>query len=490
VPPDVRYRARMLRRAAFVPFALVAACSSSDPETPATDASTDTSDAAEVGLLPVPEWDKPVTPPADDAAKAAREGCKYDKGALPAETAGKSAPVGASIPVENIVVVMMENRSFDHYFQKLKENGHPDADVAPADFSNPDADGKPVKIFRDTRLCFVDTNHEWDGSHEQVGPKDLMDGFVKTNEKHGTPAPNGTADMMNGARAMGYYEKADVPFMYWAADQMAIGDRYFCSLLGPTWPNRMFLYAATSFGRTSNKLPDGVDVTLFDNLEKRGVTWKIYNSGTPGLGVIADRVVKYKEHVVSIDEYETDAAAGTLPQVAFVDPKIGAEGYNQNDEHPPAIMQVGQGFLAKVTTTLMKSPQWKKSALFITYDEHGGLYDHVVPPKACAPDDRPTQPPAKPEEKFDRYGIRVPFLVISPFAKKSYVGHHVYDHTSIVRFIEAKFTLPAMTRRDANAEAPYDLFDFATPANLGAPLPPAVTTDPKALSDCKAIWVK
>ena len=156
----------------------------------------------------------------------------------------------------------------------------------------------------------------------------------------------------------------------------------------------------------------------------------------------------------------------------------------------PAIMQVGQGWLAKVTTTLMKSPQWKTSALFVTYDEHGGLYDHVVPPKACAPDDRPTLPPGKPDEKFDRYGIRVPFLVISPYAKKSFVGHHVYDHTSIVRFIEAKFTLPAMTRRDANAEAPYDMFDFATPANLGAPLPPAVTTDPKALSDCKAIWVK
>jgi phospholipase C len=172
----------------------------------------------------------------------------------------------------------------------------------------------------------------------------------------------------------------------------------------------------------------------------------------------------------------------------FVDPHLGKEAYNQDDEHPPAMMQGGQQFLSKVTKALMQSPQWSKSALFITYDEHGGLWDHVPPPKACAPDSYVPEPPeATAGEKFDRYGIRVPLIVVSPYAKKKYVGHHVYDHTSITRFIEAKFTLPAMTARDANAEAPYDLFDFSAP-NMTAALPPDITVDPTALANCKTIF--
>jgi phospholipase C len=472
---------------ALLPLLALAACSSSVPTgAPSDDGGVDSGNQ----LLPVPEWDRAVTPPDDGVAATSRAACGFAKGALPAETLGKSAPTGKAIPLDTLVVVMMENRSFDHIFQKLHENGHADAEVAPADFSNPAADGSKVTIFHDTKMCFVDTHHEWTGVHQQVGDKGAMDGFVKSNEGWGDLPPHGTSDMLSGARAMGYYEKADVPFMYWAADNFAIGDRYFCSLLGPTWPNRMYLYAATSFGRTSNVLPDAAAVTLFDNLEKRGVTWKIYSSGTPGLAVIADRVIQYSEHIADIDSYYTDAAAGTLPQVAFVDPKIADERYDQNDEHPPAIVEVGDGWLAGVTKALVESPQWSRAALFITYDEHGGLWDHVPPPKACPPGDFAPLPPATSGQAFDQLGIRVPFLVVSPYAKRGYVGHHVYDHTSIVRFIEAKYTLPAMTGRDANAEAPFDLFDF-TASPGPKPASPALTTvDAKVLADCKAIYVK
>jgi phospholipase C len=173
----------------------------------------------------------------------------------------------------------------------------------------------------------------------------------------------------------------------------------------------------------------------------------------------------------------------------FVDPHLGKEQYNQDDEHPPAMMSVGQGFLAKVSKALIDSPHWATSALFITYDEHGGLWDHVPPPKACAPDKYDPEPPeGMAGEKFDRYGVRVPFVVISPFAKKKYVGHHEYSHTSITRFIEAKFTLPAMTGRDANAEAPYDMFDFSGKPNASPSAPPDVPVDPTAMASCKTIW--
>lgn len=466
---------------------LLAACSSKSE--PNTDPGVVDGGAEAGGLNAVPEWDKPVTAPADSDAASKRTSCGYDKGALPAETQGKSFPMGKDIPIDTIVIVMMENRSFDHYFTKLKDHGWTDVDVAPADFSNPDKDGNPVPIFRDNKLCFVDTNHEWEGAHAQVGTADKMDGFVKTNEGWSEVPVHGSTDLLAGSRAMAYYDKPDLPFMYWAADNFAIGDRYFCALLGPTWPNRMYLYGASSYGRVQNNPPAvPVDATLFDLLEKRGVTWSIYAGLSPGAAVFTDRVVKYNSHILDGDQFFADAEAGKLPQVVFLDPRLGKEQYDQNDEHPPAIMEVGQQWLAKVTGTLMKSPHWARSAMFLTYDEHGGLWDHVPPPKACAPDGY--DPEGFPGQHFDRYGIRVPFVVISPFAKKHYVGHHVYDHTSIARFVEARFTLPAMTKRDANAEAPFDMFDFGAAPNTSPPAPPDVQVDPAALAACKAIFAK
>lgn len=476
----------MRRFAVLLPLCLVAACSSKD-EPVDTNPGIDSGEP-ESGIVAVPEWDKPITAPADDDAAKKRGDCAYGKDTMPAETQGKSFPMGKDIPIDTIVITMMENRSFDHYFQKLKDNGWTDVDVAPADFSNPDKDGNPVTIFRDTRMCFVDTNHEWKGSHEQVNV-DKMDGFVKTNEGWSENPPGGFPELLAGKRAMGYYDKPDLPFMYWAAENFAIGDKYFCSLQGPTWPNRMYLYAASSFGRTTNKVPDRADVVLFDLLEKRGVDWAIYATTSPGLAVIADRAVKYRDKILPGSQFAEDARAGKLPHVVFLDPSIGKEGYAQNDEHPPAIMQVGQKWLSEQVKAFMEGPQWAHGAFFLTYDEHGGLYDHVVPPKACEPDDKLPESPVPAGAKFDHYGIRVPFVAISPYAKKKHVSHHVYDHTSIVRFVEARWTLPAMTKRDANAEAPWDMFDFAA-APQSPPTPPAVTVDEKVLADCKAIWVK
>jgi phospholipase C len=448
-------------------------------------------------VLPGPaEWNRPVTPPSDADAKKARAACTYKKDALPAETEGASYPMGSAIPIDHILVVMMENRSFDHYFQKLPEYGQKAAEVAPATFSNPDKNNMPVPIFHTSDFCVLDTNHEWNGTHEQLnGGK--MDGFVKTSDLTGSPPPGGTAEMLSGKRAMGYFDDKDLPFYYWLANEFALGDRYFSSLPGPTFPNRYFMYSATAFGIIGNELPPPNQLLIFDYLELRQLNWKIYKDKNcqSGIGPYASKAGTYNSegHLLAFEDFLADAKAGKLPQVAFIDPKLGTctGEIDGNDEHPPSLPQTGQNFVATVIDALTKSPNWGRSALFLTYDEHGGFYDHVVPPPACKPDAiEPKLGAGDFKAGFDQYGPRVPFVVVSPFAKKHYVSHEVYDHTSILRFIEARFVIPAMTARDANALAPFDMFDFAAPPHATAPaitIPPVPTA---AITACKAIFGK
>lgn len=454
---------------------------------PLVGCSSDAESTAPQEPLGPEEWNREVLAPSDAEAESGRLACQYEKGALPAETQGASHPNGEDIPVDTIVVVMMENRSFDHYFQMLPERGQPDVDVAPSDFANPDGDGVAVSIHPETTYCFVDTAHGYNASHRQVNGGQ-MDGFVTSNEgAHELPA-GGTLEMVSGARAMGYYDESDIPFYYWLAKEFAIGDRYFSSVLGPTWPNRMYAMAATSFGQGSNVLAEA-DNTLMDYLDLRGVKWKMYASTTPTYSLFLNKFLALPAgHIVPFEQYFEDAKNGTLPPVAFVEPGVGRGAVDGDDEHPPAIMQIGERFVAEVVDALTKSPQWSKSALFLSYDEHGGLYDHVPPPEACPPDDlaEPNSDGALPV--FDHYGIRVPFIVVSPFAKKSHVSHRIYDHTSIVRFIEARFVIPALTGRDANAEAPWDMFDFDDPPHLDPPAITIPTVNEAVLATCKSIF--
>ncbi len=171
-------------------------------------------------------------------------------------------------------------------------------------------------------------------------------------------------------------------------------------------------------------------------------------------------------------------------------PNLYPEGYDNNDEHPPAVMQVGENWLAGTMKTLMASPQWPHMAVFLLWDEHGGLYDHVAPPPACAPD--ATQPKVTGDGGtyggFVEEGIRLPFAVFSPYAKHHYVSHKVYDHTSVLRFVEARYGLPALTKRDANALAPWDVFDFTAAPMLTPPAVPDVPIDQTIISQCQAIF--
>ena len=196
----------------------------------------------------------------------------------------------------------------------------------------------------------------------------------------------------------------------------------------------------------------------------------------------------------TIQDFYDAASAGTLPSVVFVDPPgLGVDQADSADEHPPADVHVGQKFASDVVHALFKSPQWKKSALFLTYDENGGVYDHVAPPTACAPDSTP--PSLEGADVgvaggFDRLGFRVPLVVVSPYAKKGYSAHGTYDHTSITRFLETKFKVPALTARDANADPLLDLFDFSAPSFADPPNIPEAIVDPAELTYCKTTYVK
>ena len=258
----------------------------------------------------------------------------------------------------------------------------------------------------------------------------------------------------------------------------------------------MYLYAATSFGETTTSLsylPTAVPTSVLDLLDAKGVPWGAYSDALFTMDLLqADKNwSKWTSRQASIAKLKSDAAAGTLPHVVFIDPDFVDEGYNGQDEHPPAVMQIGENWLAGIVQSLMASPQWAHTAMFLLYDEHGGLYDHVAPPPACPPDGiQPilSTPDGGTYGGFDEYGIRLPFVVLSPYAKRHYVSHQVFDHTSVLRFIEARFGLPAMTKRDANALAPFDVFDFKSPPNLTAAPMPDVPIDQTILSQCQAIF--
>ena len=409
-------------------------------------------------------------------SRAQAPSCTFGTGALPTDTAPGGLH-GDQIPIEHVVVIMQENRSYDHYFGRLRRKSGP-----PRGSSNPDpTGGDPIKPFHTHLYCEVDDlDHSWNGTHNERD-SGAMDGFT---------AANVTTNDPKGQRAMGYYTKRDLPFYYKLYKKFAMGDRYFCSVLSQTFPNRYYLLAGTSFGEIRNNVPDlgGPQYTartIFNSMDEAtpAVSWKVYYSDLPFaaiFGYVRQQRIGNLYPMGSNDATNPlllDAANGTLPQVAYVDPSFGGE--TENDEHPPTNIQLGQAFTAKIINAIMHGPNWNNTVIFLTYDEHGGYWDHVNPPPACTPDDiPPSLVSGDVPGAFDNYGIRVPMVAISPYSKRAFVSHTVYDHTSILRFIETRFDLPALTRRDANADPMLDLFDFSKASYATPPKLPAAVVSP------------
>ena len=388
-----------------------------------------------------------------------------------------------SLPIDHIVVLMQENRSADNYLAQLSAQGQPAYEAEPTT-GNPDPTnpmGPPIVPFHQTDYCEVaDLDHSWKGTHAEVH-NGLMDGFTTQNAITGLDP--------TGSRAMGYYDQTDLPFYFGLYTTFATGDRYFSSVQTQTFPNRLYLLAGSSFGYIRNDSFGLEQTSVFNRLDDAGITWRIYASqypqayGSVFFKYVADRAAV---RVFPMSQYYADLAAGTLPNVAFVDPDFGGTNQTENDEHPPSNIQVGQKFVADAINGLMGSSAWASTAFFLVYDEHGGYYDHIAPPAAPVPDSfLPRWAAGDPHELFNEYGIRVPVVAISPYSKPSFVSHVVHDHTSILRFIETRFNLPALSNRDVVADPMYEFFDFINPPAFATPpsLPPAVI-DPGQLAAC------
>jgi phospholipase C len=394
-------------------------------------------------------------PPSYDEYSPQRASCNFNAGSHTVDTVGHQAPDLSKL--EHVVLLMMENRSFDHYFSTLAHENLRSSDVAHLE-RNPDGKGSEVSRFPEPRYCVKSPGHEWNDVHLQYGAGRL-DGFI-------------AASNPDGERAMGYYSEEQIPFYHYLARTFAISARHFSSLLGPTQPNRLFYFLGTSCNLADEfsvnpKIIWGCGASrpsLFSLLEQAHASYEVYDASGIATLVVA-LGIRTLPLPKSLDEFISDAAAGHLPAVTVVGASTGQfPAPAGNDDHGPFNPQLGQKLVGQVVKAL-SGPLWEKSALIITYDEHGGYYDHVPPPPACPPE--PESELQRRDYKFDQYGFRVPLIVVSPWARANYVSRFDTDHTSILRFVEHWLNLPALSARDANAWPLLDLFDFAQD-----PLPP------------------
>ncbi len=377
--------------------------------------------------------------------------------------------------IEHIVVLMMENHSYDNKLGLLCRRDADGLRIGPGGrplAENPYANGDIQHAFHMPTTCQLDgaPSQTWLDSHTQFD-HGRNDGFVVSG---------------SGPVAMGYWDGDDQPFYYSLARLFPIADRYFASLLGQTFPNRRYLISATSIGMVNDTTPLLTDYpangTIFDALDGSSVTWKDYYSNLPTVELYPKLyLANIGTKVVPITHFFTDVAAGTLPGVSLVEPD-----YTMQSEEDPQNIAVGEQFAAQVINAVMEGPAWDRTLLIWTYDEHGGYYDHVPPPPALAPDSIAPEVPTGESayNGFAQYGFRVPCAIVSPWARRGYVSHQVFDHTSVCALVEAKWNLPAMTYRDANANPMLDMIDLRYPAFLEPPrlAEPLVDVDQGALA--------
>ena len=445
-----------------------------------------------------------------------------------------SRPPGTDLlpQIKHIVVLMMENHSFDSYLGTLgRGDGLPLGDDGCPAAENPDSAGTMIRSYhaRSTVQADGDPTQSWHASHAQWADGKL-NGFVTASEQ---ASPDGAK-----SGAMGYWTDADLPFYHGLARTFPLADRWFSSCLGPTFPNRRFLLAGTANGLMDdlpvNLLDRPQAGTVMDMLARHRISWVNYRpagkdqsefrrfvryrqrrtqhhlthfgrplrAGSDGFkrdlqftaAIYPLGVAGYMAHVRSIERFFADADSGNLPSFSLVDPDFRTF----SEENPQDIRQ-GESFAAEVVSRVMRGPGWAGTLLIWMYDEHGGYYDHVAPPAAVPPDDVPgrslvahpsplrtllkplfpgyvrnAEQLVKGPNSYDTYGFRVPAVIVSPYARPDCVLSDVFDHTSVLKLVEEKWNLPALTRRDAAATSPLGALDLtAPPAFLSPPELPA-----------------
>ncbi len=363
----------------------------------------------------------------------------------PTNTTPTPSQPGSLNSINHIVIACQENRTFDEYFGTYTHAGQ---FAMPANYALPDGKGGTIKPYHFTSLLTHDINHDWQSIHREWN-NGAMDGFYTTD----------------GINALGFYTSADLPYYYALAGAFTLCGHYFCYQLGPTLPNRLALWCGTSGGITTGSAIPKASLdfpTIVDLLDAHKITWKCYNLGLE-LGSVPeieffnalpffkkwdkDRRIFYSE----ID-YHIDLHNNTLPNVSF----IISDGLIS--EHPPTDIHTGQSKMSSIIDALISSSSWQSSVLFLTYDEGGGFFDHVPPPQV------------------DDYGLgfRVPMTVVSPWVRRGYVSGQLYEHASILKFIEKRFGLPtlASVNTQFNSSTPAAYNDLASGKNSGPPAPP------------------
>lgn len=344
-------------------------------------------------------------------------------------------PSGGDNALNNIVVVTMENRSFDHLLGWV-----PGADGKQSGLSYADRDGVSRATHHLTSLdgCGqADPNHSAEGGHVQYN-NGACDGWLK--------APG------SDLAAIGYYSATDLSFLGQAAPQWLVLDRYFAPFLGPTYPNRIIAQAGQT-DRVSNTQDVSTLPTIWDRLSSAGLKGANYGLSPSSVSFWG---LKYSSISKSMGQFYGDAAAGTLPNVSFVDPDLSADF--SNSYHPPGDIRNAEAFMGSIYKAVTTGPQWKSSLIVFTFDEWGGFYDHVPPTTA------PLSQIERDAGNTDGLrGFRVPTVLVSPFVKRRAVSSKIYDHASVLRMIESRWNLSPLALRDATANNLMDELDLTTP---------------------------
>jgi len=361
---------------------------------------------------------------------------------------------GSSLPpgIHHVVVVMLENRSYDHVLGARKMMGLP-GDGLTASMSNMTAAGATVPVFQASfdDLCVPDPPHGWSAAHDQFAAG-ANTGFITEMEaSHGA----------GSTQVMQYLTRDLVPVSWALADGFASCDRYFCSVMGPTWPNRMYWHSGSSNGIMSNDFPSGGFTwpSIHHRLDEAGVDWKYYYMDIPVLAIVD--TLDTAGRIFLLEDFYRDAMTGNLAPVTYVDP-----GFGYNDDHPPHHPIYGQQFISSIYNALAAGPLWEHCLLVVTYDEHGGYYDHVAPPTTV--DDFAST-------GFGQMGFRVPTFVAGPYVKQGYVSSVTMDHCSVLRDIQNRFGLADLNQR---VTAAADLSDVLDLDALAAGTPRAPITIP------------
>jgi phospholipase C len=365
--------------------------------------------------------------------------------------------------ITTYVYMMLENRSYDHYFGARSMLEGKAGDGLKMSMVNNDVNNVPIAPWQPTvdQMCDPDPPHGWVALHNSWN-SGACDGFVKSHQ-----LDHSSTTLID---PMQYMTRTQLPISYALADEYTTCDRWFCSVMGPTLPNRAYWHAATSFGigpddAANNEILEkfnSVPVpTIYNRLHDKKVDWAYYYGsiavvsllGNPGpyqldLGPVdgTGNIRRFGDYENKTGQFFKDAAAGTLPAVTYIDPF-----FYLNDDHPPIHPINGQMLVAAVYQALANSPQWKNCMLVVTYDENGGFFDHVSPPTTA--DDTLAKFGV---DGFQQMGFRVPTLVAGPYVKQNYVSSVVYDHTSALKHLQNTFGLETLNPR---MDAANDLTD-------------------------------